>query len=167
MGTMVSAREKVQTILPTLRSFELVLVKIIKKYSQIRYYEKFRFHKDKPNLKPVKEMNDLVKEILKTKKILLEFKKSFDENELDNKLREIFLEIFVQITKKDELVKDGYIILGNGSSLWRKSVEHVIEEWSTMDYPEKHGYSLQCYNFIKGYTPLADLISQLDDAIYS
>ncbi len=163
---MADAHPKLLAILPTLRSFELVLHKIAQKFEPLKNYEK-KLHYGEPSLVPIKEFYNLVEQILKIRKKLIEFKKSFDENELDKEKRKIFLEIFVEITKKNELVKPGKIILGNGRDLWHRSIEDVILKWDNSERKKNYAYSLVCYKFIKEYLPLAQLINKLDEGLYS
>lgn len=161
------ANQQLQAIIPNLREFEKMLRKISENFEEIKYYEKFRFHRNKPSFIPVLAIQDLAKEIFKIKDELLNFKKSFNENDLEESLRNPFLEIFIQINKKDDLIKNGYIMLGNGVDLWHKSPEEVIRDWDKQDYPFNYRYSQQCYSFVKGYLPLADLINQLGEGLYS
>lgn len=161
------ANQQLQAIIPDLIEFEKVLRKISSDFEEIKYYEKFRFHRDKPSLIPILAIQDLVKDIFKLRDKLLNFKKSFNENDLEESLRNPFLEIFIQINKKDDLMKNGYVQLGNGVNLWFNSPKEAINDWDTNKYKINYAYSQQCYSFVKGYLPLADLINQLSEGLYS
>ncbi len=160
------ANLKLQAIIPDLIEFEKTLRKISSNFEEIEYYKKFKFHRDKPSLIPVLAIQDLIKEILKLRNKLANFKKSFNENDLEESLRNAFLEIFIQINKKDDLMQSGYVRLGNGVDLWHKSVEDVVNGWEKNKYKINYAYSRQCYDFIVKYLPLADLINQLDEGLY-
>lgn len=150
--------------LPILLGLREVLMRVKGRFQNIQYYENFKLHKHPPSILPIEEIKSFIEEILKTKAALIEFKKSFDENELGDDLRTIFLKIFIQIAKEDRLLSEGEIMLGGNRGNNGRSTSDIIDQWKTTKYETKLAYSMECYKFICEYLPLIDLIDQLEDS---
>ena len=158
------ALKKLSTFMPHLKNLKRALVLIKVRLTPIQYYEKFKFGFHPPSNLPIHELQNCVSEITKTKDLLLKFKAEFNENQLKDSVRNLFLGIFIQITKEDPLLKDE-IKLGETSGLWIKTPNQILEKWETMEYAMKFGYSKQCFGFISSYLHLISLISQLEDLV--
>ena len=129
--------------------------------SSIDYYKKFRFHIDAPSVLPIEIVKDFTIEMSNFKKEIIEFKKSFNENDLPEDLRQTFMQIFIILVKPSLYVKNGDVILGEVGGSWKKPTAYIVNVWDNMEYEIKYTYSKQAFTEICSYFDLVRLIKKM------
>jgi len=160
------AIKKLTALLPELVNVKTEIVQIQEKLSQIKYYKDFKINIDAPSTIPIQEAEVFAKFITNFQKTILDFKKSFNENELPEELRGIFLSIFLLVCKKGLVVDEDQIVYFDKSpGLWKKSTAYVLEKWNDLPYKAKAGYSLQAYGYLVSYYDLIRDINELESQL--
>ncbi len=160
------AVKKLAALLPQLIDVKTKIVQIQEKLSQIKYYKEFKQNIDAPSVLPIQEAEVFARFITNFQKTILDFKKSFNENDLSEESREIFLSIFLLVCKKGLVVDEDQIVYFDKSpGLWKKSTVYVLGKWDDLPYKAKAGYSLQAYGYLLSYSELVSLIDKLDSLI--
>lgn len=132
---------------------------------QIPHYKKFSMTNDKPSALPIEEVTQLTVNMRAIKHKVIEFKKTFNENDLPVSLRAMFMEIFDLIIQDVLECKDEIVFLGDIPTRPHKPTDHILKTWESISYLSKVGYSFDAYNSIVPYFHLIDLIDQLEDEL--
>mgnify|MGYP003418583109 CR=1 FL=1 len=154
-------------IMPLLKDLKNELQEIKRKFKIISYYKDFRLKIDQPSLIPIEEAEKFTLFMNDSRTLLLKFKKSFNENDLPEKLNDSFMDIFLGITKKClSTDKHKVVYIGKtGSLAWRKPVNYVVEHWEKLGNIQRITYSQHCYDTIKSYFNLIGLIDQFEKQV--
>lgn len=164
---MVAEREeallKLQGIMPMLGELKRKLEKMKKEFSRrISYYVKFDYPKSKPSVLPIQKAEELALSLVEYRNSILNFKKTFDENELPENLREVFSEVYLKLGNEEFEIKDDVVYLGGTGNSRKKSVQYITEGFDKMDYIWAADYSRSAHKTVSSYFPLIDLIGQLE-----
>lgn len=160
------AVKKLAALLPQLIDVRTEIVQIQEEISKIKYYKDFKQNIDAPSILPIQEAEVFAKSIINFQKTILDFKKSFNENDLSEELRQIFLSIFLLVCKKGLVVDEDQIVYFDKSpGLWKKSTAYVLEKWNDLPYKAKAGYSLQAYGYLMSYMDLIRDINELESQL--
>jgi len=136
-------------------------LKLLKgKFSSIDYYKRFQFSIDRPSSLPLEHVTEFCLKARAIRISLFSFKRSFNENDLPDDLREIFVAISVSIVQKGLTMKSGVACIG-GLGVKQRKVTDVLIKWDEMKYPHQVIYSQEVFNAITGYFPLIKLIEAL------
>ena len=160
------AIKKLTALLPELIDVKTKIVQIQEELSRIKYYKDFKQNIDAPSVLPIQEAEVFARFITNFQKTILDFKKSFNENDLSEESRGIFLSVFLLVCKKGLFVDEDQVVCFDKSpGLWKKSTAYVLEKWNDLPYKAKAGYSLQAYGYLLSYSELISLIDKLDSLI--
>ncbi|MES2931057.1 MAG: hypothetical protein V4665_04740 [Patescibacteria group bacterium] len=152
-----------QSIMPLLMTVKAEVSAIKEKFSEIAYYQNFKFHVHRPSKIPLEAVDEFILFINNAKEEFLTFKESFNENDLPDEARKNFVKIMLLICQNGLEYKNGYAHVGGISGTWVKPVSYVLERWDSMEYVIKVAYSQQAYNVISGYFNLIDCIQLLEN----
>ncbi len=161
------AMKKLRTIMPDLYKLQSELKNTQDSLKDLKYYKKFRIGIDAPSIIPLHEIEKFAVYIVESKNKLFHFKQKFNENNLPQDIRQIFISIIVQLgsvesTTSEVVIKDGNVIIRRNST-WRKSTLWVKERWDKPQFPYKvkADYSIAAYGFMTRFSVLIEYIDSL------
>ncbi len=152
----IKANEQLLLVIPLLDEMKEYIESIKQTFVPIKYYGRFKYQYDTPRILPIKELYSFCKKMEFFRDSFLEFKKTFNENDLPPKLHKIFMKIFIKITREQLRQNQNThdYMIGGCCGVWPKSSSYVLKHWHHYDYSEKTEYSQHAYNHIVGYFAL-------------
>ncbi len=156
------AKEQLKGFLLKLKVFKMYLEQTKSKFTEIAYYEKFIFGFHPPSPIPINISEEFWNSLSSTQKLLLEFRKSFNENDLPEDIRQAFVNMTITIVQNKFDVDKGVIKIGGLGKPWWKEVGYVKKNWGPMEYDVKVIYSQEAYSNISYYFVLIGQIEQLE-----
>lgn len=154
---------KLRKMMPVLVGFGEELEKIEERLAVVHYYSRFKKHKDTPRIIPIEELSNFYKFAIDLKPRMIEFKKSFNENNLSDEVRELFTVIYSRIVLIQ--ATDANLVQIGGSTTWLKPLSYVLAKWESMDYEYRVQYSTDAFKTLKNFLALIGQIKKLDELV--